>query len=103
MGPIFEGEVRLCELDFSNDPAVAAGASLASAPTITVLQKRGEEAVSGAVLNTGTTPARAAPAISGNTIRFWLLGPTPGRYIVVGTATLSNNELAEARDDLLIE
>lgn len=104
MGPIFTGEVRLCELPFTNDPGVVAGASLASDPAIVILEKSGEADVTADVLlGAGTAPVRADPAIVGNSIRFWVLGPAADRYLVRGTATLDNNEIGKARDDLVVE
>lgn len=105
MGPIFTGEVRYLELDFSDDPAIAAGATLASAPAISILLKRGETAVAGVVLTTLTTPARADPVIraDGKAIRFWALGPPAERYLVRGQGLGSNNEVIHARDVLIVE
>lgn len=103
MGPIFTGEVRHMEMPFTNDPGVLAGASLASNPAITILEKVGEADVTAAMLlGPATTPARAAPTIVGNSIHFWVLAGAAGRFHVRATATGDNTELMEARDILLV-
>ena len=110
MGPIFGGEVRLLELSFENDPAIAAGATLASDIAITILEKIGEGDVTDTVvLDSGTTIVRADPIINGTGkgIMFWALAPVvttrPTRYLVRGEGLTSANEIAKARDVLLVE
>jgi hypothetical protein len=103
MGPIFTGEVRLMALDFSLDPAIAAGATLSSAPVLDILLKRGETVVDGFVLDADTDTVRDPPAIVGNTIVFWVEAPAAALYLVRGEALGSNNEVIKARDVLIVE
>lgn len=106
IGPLYAGEVRFVRLSFAGDPAIVAGATLASAAAISILEKRGEADVSDdVVLGAATDPVRADPIIAaaGTAIDFWAIGYAPGRYVVEGQALGSNNEIIKARDILLVE
>ena len=94
-------ELRLVAVDLENDPAVVAGATLASIVSTAFVEKRGEAAVDAIEPDTP-----AAPAISGDQVRVWLdtrTGVEPGRYILRATVTLSNGETAQGEEPVVVE
>ncbi len=94
-------ELRFVAVDFENDPAVVAGATLSDLESVVFLRKRGETEVEDVIAED------PEPAIAGDQVRLWVdtRGEDfeAGRYLIRAVVTLSNGEVAQADAGVVVE